>query len=196
MRFASHAAHYLKNILSLESGNTQTTLLEQEVIRKYAKDCSIAVEIGVFEGVNTILIGSIISKTGILYGIDPFFKGKLGVCWHKQIAKLNIKRSGLKSRITLIEKLSVDAASEIPNDLDFIFIDGDHSLKGITNDWAIYSSKLKPGGIIALHDTAATTHQKWKEEMDSVKYFESYIRHQKGFKILETVDSLNVLQKL
>lgn len=194
--FGSHLIHYLKFILSLDQPKTQTSLDEQKILIKYASGKNKALEIGVFESVNTVLIARNLSHNGLLFGIDPFFKGKLGVCWHKQIAKLNIKRSGLKSRITLIEKLSVDAASEIPNDLDFIFIDGDHSLKGITNDWAIYSSKLKPGGIIALHDTAATTHQKWKEEMDSVKYFESYIRHQKGFKILETVDSLNVLQKL
>lgn len=35
---------------------------------------------------------------------------------------------------------------------DFIFIDGDHSLKGILNDSLLAKSIIKPGGIICWHD--------------------------------------------
>ncbi len=35
---------------------------------------------------------------------------------------------------------------------DFMFIDGDHSLEGVTKDWEMYSPLIKKGGIIAFHD--------------------------------------------
>ena len=40
-------------------------------------------------------------------------------------------------------KLSFDAVDYIPDDLDFIFIDGDHSLEGIQKDWNLFSKKVK-----------------------------------------------------
>lgn len=38
------------------------------------------------------------------------------------------------------------------NKLDFLFIDGDHTYKGIKRDFELYSSLVKRNGIIALHD--------------------------------------------
>jgi cephalosporin hydroxylase len=38
-------------------------------------------------------------------------------------------------------------------DLDFLFIDGDHSLDGVSADFRMYAPLVRsPGGIIALHD--------------------------------------------
>ena len=37
--------------------------------------------------------------------------------------------------------------------IDFLFIDGDHTYKGVENDWKMYSPLVKKGGIIAFHDT-------------------------------------------
>ena len=39
--------------------------------------------------------------------------------------------------------------------LDFLFIDGDHSYEGVRFDFETYTSLMRPGGIIALHDIAA-----------------------------------------
>jgi predicted O-methyltransferase YrrM len=39
--------------------------------------------------------------------------------------------------------------------LDLIFIDGDHSLAGVTQDFNLYRSLLKPGGWVAFHDINA-----------------------------------------
>lgn len=37
--------------------------------------------------------------------------------------------------------------------VDFLFIDGDHSLAGATADWDMYSPLVRPGGVVAFHDT-------------------------------------------
>jgi len=39
--------------------------------------------------------------------------------------------------------------------LDFLFIDGDHSLAGVASDFAMYGPLVRPGGLIALHDIVA-----------------------------------------
>lgn len=36
--------------------------------------------------------------------------------------------------------------------IDFLFIDGDHRYKGVKRDWQLYSPLVKENGIIALHD--------------------------------------------
>jgi hypothetical protein len=37
-------------------------------------------------------------------------------------------------------------------ELDFLFIDGDHRLAGVQMDYFMYRSLVRPGGYIAFHD--------------------------------------------
>jgi predicted O-methyltransferase YrrM len=37
-------------------------------------------------------------------------------------------------------------------DVDFLFIDGDHTYDGVRQDWEMYSPLVSPGGLIAFHD--------------------------------------------
>lgn len=39
--------------------------------------------------------------------------------------------------------------------IDFLFIDGDHSYEGVRADWLVWSPVVRPGGIVAFHDTSA-----------------------------------------
>jgi len=36
--------------------------------------------------------------------------------------------------------------------LDFLFIDGDHSYEGVKQDWNDYRGLVRPGGLVAFHD--------------------------------------------
>jgi hypothetical protein len=36
--------------------------------------------------------------------------------------------------------------------IDFLFIDGDHTYSGVKNDFLLYSEIVSPYGIIAIHD--------------------------------------------
>jgi len=40
--------------------------------------------------------------------------------------------------------------------LDFLFIDGDHSLLGVSADFWAYGPLVRPGGLIGFHDTMST----------------------------------------
>lgn len=36
---------------------------------------------------------------------------------------------------------------------DLVFIDGDHTFEGVKLDWNYYGNLVRPGGIVAFHDT-------------------------------------------
>ena len=186
--------HLFKVMLRIDQPNTQTTPAERKALEKYATGARTAIEIGVYEGVNTAIIARTLGQEGTTYGIDPFFKGRLGICYPKIITQLHLKRNGVSKRVGLIEKLSFDAVDDVPEKVDFIFIDGDHSYEGIRKDWALYSDKLKPGGIMALHDTSTITADAGYVQ-DSVRYYSDVIRGDQRYEWLETIDRMNVLRR-
>lgn len=54
---------------------------------------------------------------------------------------------------TIARAFSLDAVRTVPDgSLDFVYIDGNHSLQHCINDLAEWSKKVRPGGIIAGHD--------------------------------------------
>lgn len=187
--------HMVRVWLGLETPDSQTTRKEQAAIEHYAKGASLAVEIGVFEGYNTAIISRSLAPDGTLFGVDPFFKGKLGVSYHKIIAKLNIRRKGNIKKIKWVEMLSFDAVKHVPDNLDFIFMDGDHSYEGIKKDWHDWSVKLKKGGFVLLHDTSIPIHDQTVSRLGSYKFYNEHISRSPDFNHVATVDSLNILQK-
>lgn len=64
----------------------------------------------------------------------------------------------------LVEFVDVPADSQDPatldrvaaaaaGPLDFVFIDGDHTYDGVRADWLAWSPLVRPGGVVAFHDT-------------------------------------------
>lgn len=182
--------------MGIDEPHSQTTPAEKEMLAKHAAEANLALEIGVYEGANTVNIAAQIKPNGKLYGIDPFFKGSLGICYHEMIAKNLVKRKGVKNKVHFIPKFSADAAGDIPGNLDYIFIDGDHSFEGFKTDWLIYSEKLRKGGVILLHDTSVPPHDPSVANLGSCQYFQSTVKNDPHFKIIDAVDSLNVLLKM
>ena len=154
-----------------------------------------AVEIGVYEGVTTAILASNMAADGSLYAVDPFFPGRVGICWARQIALREVSRSAATARVHWIRDLSHNAVKQISTDFDFIFLDGDHSLGGITRDWNDWAPRVIAGGIFALHDTRIPAHDPTVAGLGSYQYFESHIRSDARFELVEQIDSLSILRK-
>jgi predicted O-methyltransferase YrrM len=188
-----HAARYL---LGLERAASQTSSAEQETIARFARGRRRALEIGVFEGATTALIAEQLAPDGNLFGVDPFFTGRLGICWSKIIAQREIARAEVGPKVTLISALSHNAAGQIAEDFfDFVFMDGDHSLQAIAQDWADWSGRVEIGGVMLLHDTQVPRHNPRVRELGSYQYFQQTIAHDPRYELLETIDSLSVLRR-
>jgi predicted O-methyltransferase YrrM len=188
--------HCVKFVFGVDKAYTQTTPEEREVVKKYSKGRKMGVEIGVYEAVNTVIIAQEMDTNARLIGIDPFFKGKLGVCYSKIVSVTNLRRNNVTRKVQLIEKLSGDAATDVTEQLDFIFIDGDHSYEGLKTDWELYSPKLKKGAIILLHDTTVPDFDPERGRFGSIRYFKETILSDARYKHLETMHSMNVLEKV
>ena len=116
----------------------------------------IGVEIGVDEGVNA---ENILTKLSIerLYLIDSYIPykedGKYFVTTGKEV--LARKRlSKFQSKIVFLIEKSEDVVSNIPNNLDFVYIDGNHSYESVKQDIQNYYPKIRDGGVLGGHDFA------------------------------------------
>lgn len=59
---------------------------------------------------------------------------------------------GCKDNVQKINKFSVDAGNDVPDEIDMAFVDGDHGYEPCLADTDLYYPKIKKGGIIAFHD--------------------------------------------
>lgn len=116
-------------------------------------------EIGVHNGASMSYVVSQDKKSINCYGIDLF--SKAGLHYTKDNLSLdrtlsNITKNNLSnSTINLIQGNSRD--KKIINcvkdlELDLLFIDGNHSLKGVKSDFDNYAKLVKPNGIIVFDD--------------------------------------------
>jgi len=54
--------------------------------------------------------------------------------------------------VQIFRSTSKDAVSLVPDKLDLVFIDGDHSYEAVKEDISLWSKKVRPGGILSGHD--------------------------------------------
>ena len=92
-----------------------------------------------------------------LFLIDPYeHLVERGFFWTQEYndyfneAKNNL--SQFEEKIEFIKKKSEDAADDVPGNLDFVYIDGNHTYKFVKKDIELYYPKVKDGGVIGGHD--------------------------------------------
>jgi predicted O-methyltransferase YrrM len=172
---------------------SQTTATELACLGKHAQGRKTALEIGSFQGVSASVIARSMDPGGRLYCIDPWDPVGTRENAVLTIAKRHFRRTGVETRITLLQGLSTAMARLIPESVDFAFIDGDHTYEGLSTDWAIVAPRVVPGGLVCLHDTAIPATG-WPTHA-ATRYFEEAIRRDARFRLIETVHSLNVLER-
>ena len=128
-----------------------------EVLAKLIKENNFKVgaEIGVNQGVNMGMVLRMCPKFS-WYGVDDWRAGYLG--WDEAKRKDN-KRKALSvqrrhsGRVKFLVMDSVSASKRFEDgSLDLVFIDADHSYKGVKSDLEAWGPKVRPGGVLAGHD--------------------------------------------
>ena len=115
----------------------------------------VGVEIGVAEGNNSkSMLKNLNMK--MLYLVDPYIAYEDGVTTHAteflKGLETVVKSLANLPNVTFIQKKSENAAPDIPNNIDFCYIDGNHSYESVKTDIELYYPKIKVGGLIGGHD--------------------------------------------
>jgi predicted O-methyltransferase YrrM len=113
----------------------------------------VACEIGSYLGASTAFLAAVASVGGgHLHAVDTWQNDAMGI----EPAEDTFQRFLENTRqfehlITKHRGRAEHLAGEVPP-VDLLFIDGDHSYEGVTQNLKDYAGKIKPGGVLLLHD--------------------------------------------
>jgi predicted O-methyltransferase YrrM len=177
--------------LGLVNAYSQTHPAERACLCRHTAKAKSVVEIGTFMGLTAAELAHALPADGTLYCVDPYPGGGEPL---QSIAMRQIARAGASSKVRFVRADSAGAVANLPSQVDFFFVDGDHSYEGLAADWKVVKQLLKPGGIAAFHDTARAPEAMVHSE-GSIRFFEEVIAHDPEFTHVETVRSLNVIRR-
>src|ERR687894_95659 len=101
--------HLLLWLAGLRAAETQTTTRERSALAARAAGRSRVVEIGVWHGVTTAVLRRAMAPDGVLWAVDPFPAGRLGVNLQRPIARAQVRRVA-NGRVRWIRSTGEDAA--------------------------------------------------------------------------------------
>ena len=152
------------------------------------------IEIGTHMGVSAGVIARAMASQAKLYCVDPWPRRQYLENPSRLICVRELARNRVVQKIVFVRGFSGDVRAKLPGNADFIFVDGDHSRRGIATDWEIVKEKLIPMGIVCFHDTSLVPSR--PERLESVDYFEAVIAADRDFAHVETCETLNVLRRV
>ncbi len=100
---------------------------------------------------------------GRVFFVDPSYSSErndknhwygIGFWDDKEKTKNHWEKFGVEDYITHFKMTSVEflRSPDCPNDIDLLYIDGDHSFEGITHDFTQFYDHLSQNAIILAHD--------------------------------------------
>jgi cephalosporin hydroxylase len=107
------------------------------------------VEIGTHKGGNSFMFCHALASVKCVVGVD--------LCVQNAPKLIHFARQGQVYRALHGDSQTQQMLDRVKSQLhgrpvDFLFIDGDHSYRGVRTDFELYSPLVRKGGIIALHD--------------------------------------------
>ncbi len=119
-----------------------------------APEC--VVEIGSYCGGSTVVIGRAAARRnpGVkLYAIEPFtFHEARYQHDYEGLFDRNVDEWGLTTNVVKIKKTSEKVALDWGREIDFLYIDGDHSYEAVVHDINNFVRFVRARGLFAFHD--------------------------------------------
>jgi predicted O-methyltransferase YrrM len=170
------------------------------IAHKLRRDATV-VEIGSWQGKSTYCIAKGLAS-GKVYAIDPFnadagfdvgskneYEQKKGDKNLSQTFRENMQQLNVLQKIIVKNGYSYQFSNDF-DVIDFLFIDGDHSIKGCTSDFDLYSPKIIKGGFIAFHD-----YYEDRNELGPTYVIKNIVSKSENFKFFKQYDTLWIAQK-
>lgn len=127
------------------------------------------VEIGTAHGHSACVIALALEQNlrGRLWAVDPHDTNAWNDAGRSDTLtalRRNLRRVGVAHRVEIVRQRTADAVAELPDGIDFAFIDGDHTYEGVKQDWEILRPRMRPFSVVAFHDTL------WDRRADDPRY--------------------------
>lgn len=71
-------------------------------------------------------------------------------------------------RVVKVKAKTIEAAANIPNELDLVYLDSDHRYEAVKADLLAWVCKAKLGGLVAGHDYADPAHPGVRQAVNEV----------------------------
>lgn len=142
-------------------------------------------EIGTAGGGSLFMLSQVIEDDAVLISVD-LPNGQFGGGYPENRISLYNSFAKASQKIELIRKdsHSLESLKSVKmilknKNLDFLFIDGDHSYEGVKKDFELYAPLVKKNGLIAFHDIVPGSIENvggvpifWKELKERYKHEE------------------------
>ncbi len=151
--------------------------------------CKHILEIGTSRGGTLFVFSQLATKDATIISLDFHFTslGKVYGTMQKPLLRKFV-RNGQSLVLLRKDSHQPETLTSIRNilkgnELDFLFIDGDHTYEGVRGDFEMYSPLVRKGGLIAFHDIAQSggsreVYRLW-EEVKARHIHQEFI-HQNG----------------
>ena len=141
-----------------EAAPRKTRPFTKFIQKKFNDKSLLGVEIGVLKGFNAL---NLLDNLNIekIYLIDPY--GAYEDTDNKLFSKIELRSyfnqaqkamTKYKDVVQFIVSQSSEAVTHVPDNLDFVYIDGCHKYEVVKDDIEKYWQKVKNGGVIGGHD--------------------------------------------
>ena len=119
------------------------------------------VEIGSYMGKSTVLLAKAIQLSGshsTLYAVDPLTSPSITdptILVGEDVSKTfysNLESNGVSDQVEFLQGLSADLAKTWDRDIRLLWIDGDHTYRGVRLDLELFKPYLREGAVVAFHD--------------------------------------------
>jgi predicted O-methyltransferase YrrM len=189
--------HFVLWCVGLQRASSLTTGPMQSTLARHARGRKRVVEIGCFHGVNTCNLRRAMHPEGVLFAVDPFPAGRLGVSFLKVIAHREVSKISNGQvrwlRMTDLEAAALlESAGEAP--VDFVFSDAVNTREGFRATWDAWSHRVVPGGLYVVNSVVGTPRMAI-HDAESAVYYREAIRVDPRFEVLEEIDNMAVLRR-
>ena len=141
-----------------------------EAVRRLTGPPECIVEIGSYCGGSTVVIGREAARRNPrvkLYAIEPFTFHEARYQYdYESLFDRNVAEWGLADVIVKVKMSSDQATYEWKEQIDFLYVDGDHSYDAVVRDIQNFVQFVCPGGLFAFHDYKPVGKEGVKKAID------------------------------
>jgi predicted O-methyltransferase YrrM len=125
------------------------------------KKDGVVVELGSWTGGGVLVMAPFLTHDQSYHAVDTFSAEHMPETYIKNYLKgrnqmdvFDDNIAPIRNKVVIHQGFTNDVAATWPQDLkiDLLFIDADHSFKGVSSDWRNWSPFMRKGGVIAFHD--------------------------------------------